>query len=106
MPLTVLMGYPRATLDTLPAVEELARMGREVASRAAAVADGRPRLEQGEPVPVIQQVASEIRADLIVVGTADRSWVSRIFRPSVGTSVATDAPCSVLVVREQKYETT
>jgi nucleotide-binding universal stress UspA family protein len=97
-------GYPYATLATLPTGQELEDMAREVAGRAAGLAEGEPRVEHGDPATVICRVATDIRADLIVVGTSDRSWISRIFRPSVGANVATDAPCSVLVVREPDYK--
>lgn len=100
-----LIGYPYATLATLPAGEELEEMAREVANRAAGLADGEPMVEHGDPASVIRRVATDIKADLIVVGTSDRSWISRIFKPSVGNAVAHDAPCSVLVVREPDYDT-
>lgn len=97
------MGYPFVTLSALPTGDELEAMAREVASRAADLVGGEPMVEHGDPACVIRRVASEIKADLIVVGTSDRSLFSRIFRPSVGASVATDAPCSVLIVREPDY---
>lgn len=94
-----LAGYPVATVATLPGDDDLDKAARENAQRAAAAVDGTARAERGDPALTVIQVAEEIGADLVVVGTGDRSWLSRLFRPSVGVSVAADAPCSVLVVR-------
>lgn len=72
---------------------------REIAERAANLAHGTPRTERGDAVGTIVSVAQEIDADLIVLGTHDRSWLSRLFDPSVSSGVIHRAPCSVLVVR-------
>ncbi len=94
-----LAGYPVATVGTLPSDEEIDGAARETARLAANAIDGTARAERGDPVQTIVQVAEEIDADLVVIGTGDRSWLSRLFRPSVGVTVAAEAPCSVLVVR-------
>ena len=91
--------YPMVPVAALPSDEELLDQAREVAQRAAEIVDGKARVEQGDTVGTILEVAAQIEADLIVVGTGDRSWLNRLFEPSVGTEVASSAPCSVLVVR-------
>ncbi|MEZ5244904.1 MAG: universal stress protein [Acidimicrobiales bacterium] len=93
-------GYPVFALPALrERMTEITRAAREVAARAANLTDGSVRTEQGDPADVIVAVAAEIDADLIVVGTGDRSWLSRLLNPSVSSTVAEKAPCSVLVVR-------
>lgn len=94
------VGYPVFTLPSMRTRQrEIFDEAREVAERAARVTDGAVRTEVGDPAEMIVQVAEEIDADLIVVGTGDRTWLSRLIHPSVGSDVAGRAPCSVLVVR-------
>ena len=92
-------GYPVIAAATLSTEVDVDVAARETAQRAAAAVDGRARVEKGYPALTIVRVAEEIEADLIVIGTGDRSWLSRLFEPSVSMSVTSDAPCSVLVVR-------
>jgi nucleotide-binding universal stress UspA family protein len=51
----------------------------------------------------ILQVASDVQADLIVVGTHGRGGVKRLLLGSVAESVARKASCPVLVAREKDY---
>ena len=53
----------------------------------------------GHPATVIETVAREWAADLIVVGSHGRSAVDRILLGSVAEAVVRHAPCPVLVVR-------
>ena len=91
-------GYISATVGELDEAT-FAASAQALADRAASLTDGRPRVEHGDPVATICRVAAEVAADLIVVGTGDRGFLSRLVHPSIGTDVATEAPCSVLVVR-------
>jgi nucleotide-binding universal stress UspA family protein len=51
----------------------------------------------------ILQVAIDVQADLIVVGTHGRSGVKRLLLGSVAESVVRKASCPVLVAREKDY---
>jgi nucleotide-binding universal stress UspA family protein len=53
----------------------------------------------GEPSAGIVQIAREIAADLIVIGTHGRRGVRRLLLGSVAESVLRVAPCPVLAVR-------
>jgi nucleotide-binding universal stress UspA family protein len=55
--------------------------------------------ETGDPADAIIAAAHEHRVDVIVVGSHDRSWFSRLFDPSVATQVVRQADIPVLVVR-------
>jgi nucleotide-binding universal stress UspA family protein len=93
-------GYPAVALPLLRSERRRIYLeAREVAERAAAIARGDARAEAGDPAQKIIEVASEIDADLIVIGTGDRSWLSRVITPSVSDEVVHNAPCPVLVVR-------
>ena len=54
----------------------------------------------GDPVERICELASQVEADLVIVGTSDPGVWSRIFSgESISRGVVEHAPCSVLVVR-------
>lgn len=48
---------------------------------------------------VIVQVAKEMTADVLVIGSSSRGWLSRLFRGSVSDYVAHHSPCPVMVIR-------
>ena len=59
-------------------------------------------LAVGEPWREIVQLAGELGADLVVVGTHDVRGVARLLLGSVAAEVVRNAPCEVLVVREKR----
>jgi nucleotide-binding universal stress UspA family protein len=44
--------------------------------------------------------AAELGVDVVVVGRRSKTWMSRLFDPSVSDYVIKHSPCPVLVVRE------
>lgn len=58
------------------------------------------RLAMGDPAGEICRIASEERAELIVLGTHGRTGVFRLLMGSVAEAVLRRAPCPVLVYRE------
>lgn len=59
-------------------------------------------LRTGDARDVIIDVAREIDADLIVMGTHGRRGVRRALIGSIAESVVRTAPCPVLTIREHK----
>ena len=53
----------------------------------------------GAPGARLLELARELAADLIIVGTHGRSGPRRVLLGSVAEEVLRDAPCNVLVVR-------
>lgn len=53
----------------------------------------------GDTTEEIVRLANIYHADLIVIGTRGLTGVERVIEGSVSSQVATDAPCSVLVVK-------
>ena len=57
----------------------------------------------GSACKQILQVAIDVQADLLVVGTHGRGGVKRVLLGSVAETVVRKASCPVLVVREKDY---
>jgi nucleotide-binding universal stress UspA family protein len=55
----------------------------------------------GAPFDKILEVANQVKADAIVMGTHGRTGLRRLFLGSVAESVLRAAPCPVIVVREK-----
>jgi nucleotide-binding universal stress UspA family protein len=62
-------------------------------------------LAAGEPAMQILQVASNLQADMIVIGTRDLSKLERVLLGSVVEPVTRRAQCPVFVVRPKDYHT-
>jgi nucleotide-binding universal stress UspA family protein len=56
-------------------------------------------LRCGAPAEELVTAARETRADLIIVGAANRSMLGHLFLGSVSSRVLSHAPCSVLIAR-------
>ena len=94
---------------TLAAPTEALEGGRGVLDRACEVAASRfqgrvaGHLAAGDPWREIVQMASSLRADLVVVGTAGKTGLARMALGSVAECVVRHAGCPVLVVRPKDY---
>jgi nucleotide-binding universal stress UspA family protein len=58
------------------------------------------QFDEGDPAKCILKYAREWPADLIIVGSHDRSLMERMFMGSVSRAVFQDADCSVLIARK------
>ncbi len=58
----------------------------------------------GFPAKDIVRLATEVQADLIVVGTYGRRGMSHLLLGSVAERVVRTAPCPVLTVRRAEHE--
>lgn len=79
------------------AAEERAASGRGVAAEAGA-GRVRCRVEAGDPAAVIVDIARDVAADVIVVGSKGMASPARFILGSVPNTVTHHAPCDVLVV--------
>jgi nucleotide-binding universal stress UspA family protein len=58
----------------------------------------------GDPWRTIVQMASDLVADLVVVGTHNRKGLERLMMGSVAEAVSRHCGCSVLVVRRKSHD--
>lgn len=93
---------PTGTDGELSAEEQAVHDARLAAGDAAAEAgltDVEPVGETGDPVSAILHAAEEHQADVIVVGSHDRSWFRRLFEGSITGDLVRSADRPVLVVK-------
>ncbi len=76
--------------------EQLAELVFESGSNVETKIDVR----SGQIEQVIADYADDCNADVIVVGSPNRSWIEALFDPSIVSRVTHSAPCPVLIVPE------
>ncbi len=96
-------GLP-TELAAMPAVGQLMdRLRSEAASEMTKLAARHPRartlLREGSPRTTILEVAREVAADVIVVGTHGRTGLAHVLFGSVAEHVVRHSPVPVLTVR-------
>lgn len=64
----------------------------------------KPRVLTGDPLECIIEVAKNIGADLLVVGTHGRTGVAHLLLGSVAESILRHSPCPVLCVRHPIFQ--
>lgn len=86
--------------------EQQVRAGRDACEKVVGECSGEFEVDinylirQGEPHEVIHDIAEELGADLIAMGTYGRRGLRKLVMGSVTASVIPDAPCDVLVVNK------
>ena len=90
-------GAPVPEVDSAP-IDAAMQVALDVATEAELP---NPQVvgEVGDPARAILEAARHHGADVIVVGSHDRGWVTRLFGPSVTDSVVKEAEIPVLIVR-------
>jgi nucleotide-binding universal stress UspA family protein len=86
-----------ALTDAAAADDKVAQA--KAAARAGGVADVHSRVEPGDPASVLLDVAAEVGADAIVVGSRGMASLSGLVLGSVPNRVSHHAQCDVLIVR-------
>jgi nucleotide-binding universal stress UspA family protein len=87
--------------DELAQVRE--REGDEAVAQAAAaleLPDARREVRVGAAGPELSRIAGELGASVIVVGSRGRGGIKRALLGSVSDHLVRNAPCPVLVVRD------
>jgi nucleotide-binding universal stress UspA family protein len=86
-----------AEVDNAP-IDAAIEVARDVAAEAHLP---NPQVvgEVGDPATAIISAAHHHQADVIVIGSHDRSWFSKLFVPSVAGAVMREADIPVLIAR-------
>jgi nucleotide-binding universal stress UspA family protein len=86
-----------AEVDNAP-IEAAIQVARDVAGEAAIP---NPQIvgEVGDPATAIINAAHHHQADVIVIGSHDRSWFSKLLTPSITGAVVREADIPVLITR-------
>lgn len=95
---------PHGAVSVSAAVDDDLAARQEESAHAAAVSagidDAAVIAETGDPPTAILDAADRHGADVIVVGSRDRSWWSKLIEPSVSGDVIESSPVPVLVISE------
>ena len=94
-------------------VEKAAEMSRHVRAELDAICERKyvfgvplqPSMAEGQPSVAICELAQEIGADLIIMGSRSRPGVRHLFLGSVAEKVLRSAPCPVLIVHPRPHTT-
>lgn len=105
------VAYGAAYPFTLPRLDETAggsagvddgaassRRAAEAVADSAGIEDAAVLTESGDPPTAILSAARRHGADVIVVGSRDRGWWSKLTQPSVSSDVIEESPVPVLVI--------
>ncbi|MBW3626486.1 MAG: universal stress protein, partial [Actinobacteria bacterium] len=90
----------------------LEREGRDILERTAdglggeLPAGAQRELRYGDAGPAICEVAADVGADVVVVGSHGSGFVRRVLVGSVSQHVVHHSPCPVLVVRQRDQDET
>jgi nucleotide-binding universal stress UspA family protein len=100
---------PRSSVEGSRAFDERLRDAREFVDRVVREVSPRVRgavaahVAAGAPRHQILQLASDLEADLVVVGSHRKSAAGRWLLGSVSRAIVSDAVCAVLVARPKEY---
>jgi nucleotide-binding universal stress UspA family protein len=94
-------AFPADVITQLDA-ESRAKLDSVVNKARETLPNTSARFYSGDPREAVPKLASELKADLIVIGTHGRKGLSRAILGSVTESVMRHAPCAVLAIRQPK----
>ena len=98
------LGIQPALMWVLPGdapIDAATEIAEDAIAAAAAVSGDEVTVisDAGPPGPVICSIAEKRATDVVVVGSHERGWLSRLLTPSVSHHLIDHAPCDVMVVR-------
>lgn len=108
VPLRAAMSQDDTLVTSQPDIDHLNQdLSHHVRKTLAAIGDGTPpattQLRVGDPAREIAQLAVDLDADAIVVGTHGRRGIARLVLGSVAERVLRYATCPVLVVCPKRH---
>ena len=102
MPMVAPVAVP--SLDTSAVLQDRKRLLTELRAGKSKGETMRIEVRSGEVELEIVDFAEKAGADVIIVGSPDRSWLEGFFDPPIDRSVVKAAPCPVFVVPEPNQD--
>ncbi len=93
-------AVPLVTTDDAQIIKDRRDQLEELVAACGASVETEIEVRSGQIEEVIVAYAEEFDADLIIVGSPNRSWLEALLDPSVVREVTRSAPCPVLIVPE------
>ena len=96
-----MMAFPPATADD-PVAQKAAETSETVATDVAtkaSIAGAEPLTDTGDAATAILDAAHRHQVDVVVIGSHERSWFSRLLAPSVSSAVLRESDIPVLIVK-------
>lgn len=94
-------AIPPLAVDQAEIIEERRKQLLELRSESGLSSDTEIEVRSGFVEETIIACVDEQNADIIVVGSPNRSWLEALFKPSTARSITRAATCPVLVVPEE-----
>jgi nucleotide-binding universal stress UspA family protein len=91
---------PIVVADNAQMIEDRGQQLAELRVESGSNVETEIEVRGGDVEKVIVDYADDCDADVIVVGSPNRSWLETLFDPSIARRVTKTAPCPVLVVPE------
>ena len=95
----VVVTSRRSAQEGTPAAEEEMAEVREVLTQSGVEFDLRPLVSVFDPAEDLIRTATEVEAQLLVIGLRRRSPVGKLVLGSNAQRILLDSPCSVLAVK-------
>jgi nucleotide-binding universal stress UspA family protein len=93
-------AFPLGTIDNAQIIESRKEQLAELSSENRTQIKVEIEVRSGEIEHAIVDYAADCDADIIIVGSPNRSWLETIFVSPIARKVTSSAPCPVLVVPE------
>ncbi|KIN71941.1 universal stress protein [Sulfitobacter guttiformis] len=93
-------AIPNVTSDTTQIIDDRRLQLSALNLECGSSVETEIEVRCGQIEQVIVDYAAECNADVIIVGSPNRSWLEALLDPSVARKVTKSAPCPVLVVPE------
>lgn len=96
----MMTSVPFIAIDNTQIIEERTRQLAELKVESGSSVETEIEVRSGQIERAIADYADDCDADIIVVGSPNRSWLEALFDLSITSRVTNSAPCPVLVVPE------
>jgi nucleotide-binding universal stress UspA family protein len=92
---------PLGSADNIQVIEDRNKQLAELAFDGGTDIETEIEVRIGQVEEAIIEYADDCEADIIVVGSLNRSWLEALFESSIASRVTKSAPCPVLIVPQQ-----